>query len=607
MSENSLIQDVVRFFRSYQLDPAPWRHAAAGYNRSFFCADVKAGFNVALLAFPQGMAYAAIAGLPIQYGIYGSAIACLFGMLLAGSRFIMLGPTNATSVLLFSSFLALGITDNALKVQMLPLILLFAGVFLIIGSFLKIATLIQYVSRPVATGYISAAAIYIIVNQTRKIFGYSFEIPENSTFFDIIYLTIVNLPQTHWNTALLSFLTAIVFFVLNRRMPKLPNVAITLIAMSFVAWLFNTHIFPDSGMAMLVAVDATQWPVGIPELRFEWISDLAGVALVIAFLSVLEGSSIGRSLAARAGARLDTNQEMLSMGLANVGCAFFGGMPASGSLTRSQLAWTSGGQTQFTSLFCGLILAGGVFIIGGLIKFIPVASLGVLVVAIGVSLINVQEIKLILRTTRSDAVTFWMTFIAALVVRLDFAIMIGVFASILLFLRKAATPEMVEYSFTEEGNLARMKKQGERADPEVSIVHVEGDLFFGAAELFREQMRRICHDPNLKIVILKMRNARHIDATSILGLGELLLSMNQMNRYLVLCEVREELKTVLARSGLLDTIGKENVIDDHPDNTVLSAAMAVKRAKQLLGDQEARVSIYVDSAKRKPPSEREKD
>lgn len=600
-----------RYFRSAwrtarrhnHLEYLPIRRHLRGYNQVKLRQDLRAGLNVALLAFPQGMAYAAIAGLPIQYGIYGSAIAAIIGPLFAGSRFIILGPTNATSVLLFASFLSLGVSD-AEKLVMLPLVVLMTGVFLIIGSFFRIANLIQYISRTVATGYITAAAIYIIINQIRKVLGVHFEIPEGSTFFDVAWLTVVNMPAAHVPTLVIAGLTAGVFILLDRTRRTWPNVALTLAVMSAITlgldFLMRTlgwYGTVGGEVDMLYAIDATAWHWELPPLRGEWISRTADIALVIAFLSILEGSSIGKSLAARAGERLDTNQEMFSMGMANIGCAVGSGMPASGSLTRSALNWTSGAATPLASIFCGLICAAGAFVFGPFAKYIPTAVLAVLVISIGLSLINQRVIRVVLNTTRSDGIVFVVTFLAALLVRLDFAIILGAATSILLFLRKAAVPELVEYQFDDEGQLSQLRG-GERQNPQISIVHVEGDLFFGAADLFRDQLRRVCEDESLKVVVLKMRNAHHLDATSVLALEELVNFMQERGRTLIISEARKEVIGVLKRSGVIDVVGRDNIFVDQYSNPTLSTARALKRAQAILGTKSADVSIYVSPQKR---------
>lgn len=601
----------MRFIRSIQkvfteikrrnhLDYFPLRKRLRGYNPTYAKGDLRAGLNVALLAFPQGMAYAAIAGLPIQYGIYASAVAAMLGPVFSGSRFIVLGPTNATSVLVFASFLSLGVTVEE-KTSLIALTVLLSGIFLVLGAFLKVANLIQYISRSVVTGYITAAAIYIIVNQLKKALGFEIVLPEGSTFLTVIWLTLKGLPATHWPTLLLSLLTFGLYWGLNRRFKLLPNVAITLLVMSIVGYIFNallkdfTHL---PSIATLTAVDATHWHFTFPALSGDLVSQMASVALVIAFLSVLEGTSIGKSLASRAGQKLDSNQEMLGMGMANIGCAFYQGMPASGSLTRSQLNWVSGAFTPMASIISGLICAIGAFSIGPFTRFIPVGVLGVLVITIGFSLINRHVIRVVWNATGSDRIVFATTFLAALLIRLDFAIILGTGVSVLLFLRKAAQPELTEFTQDEAGQLTPLKDLDREATPEISIVHVEGDLFFGASEIFRDQMRRVCEKASLKVVVLKMRNAYHLDATSALALEELIRYMREQDRILLITEVRKDAIRIFKNSGLMDVIGRENIFPDNPSNPTLATAKALKRAMQLIGGKEADIRIYLGKSKK---------
>ncbi|MEM6822353.1 MAG: SulP family inorganic anion transporter, partial [Verrucomicrobiota bacterium] len=354
-----ILTDILRYS---QLDPFPIAKSAQGYKREYLPGDLKAALNVALLAFPQGMAYAVIAGLPIEYGIYGSAIAAIIGPVFSGSRFIMLGPTNATSVLLPVAIGTLAVTIEQ-KLTLVPLLLIMAGLVLILGAVFRVANLTQYISRSVVTGYITAAAFYIIVNQIKKVFGLDFEKELDATLVDVIYLTVTHFNETHVPSLVLGLTTAALYMLLQRFLPALPNVALTLLAMSFVGFgmdwvLTNVDSFRGSfngSIELLYAIDASQWRPTLPTLDYNAITELAGPAFVIAFLCILEGSSIGKSLAARAGEKLNTNQEMFAMGIANLTCGFGGGMPASGSLTRSKLNDDTGARTPFASIFCGIL------------------------------------------------------------------------------------------------------------------------------------------------------------------------------------------------------------------------------------------------------------
>lgn len=579
-----------------------------GYQLATAGCDLRAGLNVALLAFPQGMAYALIAGIPIEYGIYGSAVAALLGGLFAGSRFITLGPTNATSVMLASAFAGLGIADPEARAALVPILLLMVGLFLVIGSFLRVASFIQYISRTVVTGYITAAALFIIVGQIPKVFGFSID-PNASTFAQKVVEIVTHFTELHHESLVMAVGTAVLFYGLQafKVTRTLPNVAITLVIMTAIAAALQTFApqlaWWDTGqLDFLSSVDPTQWPRVVPEITFATVGELANGALAVALLCVLEGTSIGKSLAARSGERLNTDQEMYCIGMSNLGCSFLGGMPASGSLTRSQLSWSSGGRTPVASLFNGAIVAAGVFAVGPLIQYIPKSVLAMLVITIGLSLFNKRAIQVVTNTTRHDRFVFFTTFIGGLLFPLDTAIYLGTGLSIILFLRKAATPELVEYGFTEEGALAEKSDNAKRNIPEVSIIHAEGDLFFGSAEIFRDQMRRVADDPNLKIVVCKMRNARHVDATCAMAIEELVKYMNEKARYLIMSEVRPDLMEALKRSGVLNTLNGEDgtpfVFEDTPSNPTISTALALGRAQELLGDVEADIKIYINPNKR---------
>lgn len=534
------------------------------------------------------MAYAVIAGLPLSYGLFGSAVASIVGMFFADSKFIVLGPTNATSVMVLSSFAAIGIAGNQ-AVAYLPLLLLMVGAILVAGAYLGVANLIQYISRTVITGYITAAAALIIANQIKKALG--FELGEGvqaTTFFEVVGATAKSIDKTHLPSLGLSLVTLAIYFAVRRVSKKLPSVAITLALSSLIAF-FAQRIEPSLQVQLMPHFNLSDWGPSVPSISFDAINLLITPAMAIALLCVLEGNSIGKSLAAREGGRINSNQEMLSVGMANIACGFLSGMAASGSLTRSQLNANSGATTPLSSLYSGLIVLAGAILLSPLIGYIPSASLAVVVVTIGISLLNKHQIRMVTKTTRSDSITFFVTFLTGLVFALDFAIYIGAVCSIALFIKKVANPEIVEYGFDDEGKLEPKREGG---NLEVSIVHVEGELFFGAAELFRDQMRRVSDAENLKVVIMKLRNAHNLDATSCMALEELIKYMNERDRILLVSEVRPDTMRILNRSGLVEVINTENLFEDEESNPTISTAKALKRAKEIIGNRQAKVSIY---------------
>jgi SulP family sulfate permease len=172
----------------------------------------------------------------------------------------------------------------------------------------------------------------------------------------------------------------------------------------------------------------------------------------------------------------------------------------------------------------------------------------------------------------------------------------GAGISIIFFLKKVGTPELIEYDFNPEGELAELKKEG-RTTPDISIVHVEGDLFFGSAEIFLDQARRVCDDPNLKVIVLRMKNAHHLDATCAMAIEDLLRFARDHDRHIIVSGAHREIFRVFRNSGLLETLGRKNFFMDTPSNPTLSTRNALKRAQELLGQQKANIRIYVDPAK----------
>ena len=566
--------------------------------------DFKAGVNVALLAIPQGMAYALVAGLPIHYGLLGSAMAALMGGLFGGGRFITLGPTNATAVLLFGAFAGAGLIGqnglaNGSALMILPLILLTSGLFLVVASLFRISFVVQFVSRTVITGYITAAACLIIANQGRHVFGLT-EIEEAppSTFIGILYFLVTHLDLVSLPAILLSLGTAVVYFLIKFFSPTLPSVAGALIVASIAGYWMQLNELPVACLENFsLSRDGLMLPS--PQLFISHGGLILSASLAVCLLCLLEGLSIGKSLSARAGGRIDTNQETFAIGMGNLGCALFSGMPASGSLTRSTLSVASGARSNLANLLTGLIILIGVFGLQDLIRFVPICALATLVIFIGLSLVKFRQIQTVVRATRSDGFAFLVTLLVGLIFSLQLAIFAGVVTSILLFLRKVAQPQLVEYGYTEEGTLTEASELTKRAEPEVFIVHVEGELFFAAADLFYEQIRRVGEDPNQKVLVLKMLNAHHMDATSVLALEELLEYLKEKDCHVILCEVRKDCLRILKNSGVLARMNRRNVFPYVPSNPTLSTAKAIKRAKSLLEGGTAKVTIIAEE-KRSP-------
>lgn len=617
-------REIRGFFAADRLSLSPFVSEARAYTLPKFRYDARAAANVTLLALTQAMAFAAIAGLPIVFGIICTAVAAIVAPFFAGSRHTILGPTNATAFMLFSFFSVNPALAGRWN-ELVPLLVLLVGILATIGAVFRLADLLQYVSRSVLVGYITGATVLIIANQLKPLLGVEEYLMDvgSSTFIGLVSGIFQVLRRTDFVSLGMGLVTLGLFYGLRRWRPSWPAFTVALIIASAIFGpLIHGNVWRFAGEETFLTFRLDQLLPQAPKVFgpnfFTDISALMGVAFAIAFLASLENSLMSKTLASITGDRPDTNQDMLAVGMANIATAFAGGMPASGSLTRSMLNHESGARTRFSSLLSGIYTLALAILIAllakwglPLINYVPKTVLAALVIALSFTLFNPRNIRICLRSTRGDATVLIVTFLATLLAPLHVAIFIGVAISITLFLRKASKPHLIEYEFNEAGQLREMGEKRQRPIPAISIVHVEGDLFFGAAELFRTQIQRTVSDPAIKVIILRMKNARHLDATSVMALEDLIRFMRGRGLHLIISGAPREVYRVLKKSGVLVTLqegcdrraGESNLFLTSPRNPNISTRNALKRAQQLLGEERADIRIFYDPAKHAGTSE----
>lgn len=584
------------------IDPFPVRHYLRGYTPRKAGRDLKAALDVALVGLPQGMAFAAMAGLDSIYGIMAATVGTFIAPIFTKCSLTVSGPSNATAFMLASFFLA---SDPEIRMHpeiFVPLIVFLAGLVCVIGAFVKATEMLQFVSRSVLVGYVTGAATLIIASQLRYVMGIH-DVEAGSSFFSMSSAILEHLDKMQWQPIVLGVLSFLLFIPLKKYFKFLPTFAIILVVMSALNWVLcqpwaggaftEVRMLKDFTMSDLVLSPPAVWEVG------GHLATLFPIVIGIAFLSTLEQTVMSKTLSAKTGEPLNLNQDTFAVGMANMGSAFTTSLPCSASLTRSMLNYTSGAVTRFSGIFCGLLCLGITFILANfpLISRIPHCVLAALVLANAVSLFDRKLLRICFRSTPGDAAVLVITFIAALLLPLHVAIFVGVVISVSLFLRKAAKPELVEYTLDNEGTLLKLADKANRL-PQISIVHVEGDLFFGAADLFRKQVSRIAEDASLAVIVLRMRNARNLDATSVCALEELIRFTREKGRHLIISGASREVYRILRKSGVLSVLqedcekGESNIFLIEPKNPNMSTRKALMRAQKLLGTKNADISIY---------------
>jgi len=556
-------------------------------------ADLLAGSTVSLVSIPQAIGFALIAGLPPLMVIMSVVVGGFVCALFSSSRHMVFGPTNSISIILAATLYSL--SGGSLQPAEMALVLaLLIGGFQVIAGLAQMGKLTQFISRSVIIAYSTGIGLLLALGQLPNLLGAAATHKGVwSTLIDasahLIPLNINPFP------VLMGVTTLFLFWAIERFFPRLPSELIGLVFIS----LFTQHLdlrelgirtIQDEG-ALSAAIPSF---LGMPFESSNWsvVPPLFSAALAIAILGMLEAVSISKSLAAKSGQRIDSNQELIAMGSANIANSLFGAMPGSASFARSAVNIHSGAQTQVAALISSVVVLAALFFVSPLINYIPVPSLAAHLIRIGLKMINREHIRIAWRSTRSDAVVFAATLLATFFLKLDTAIYVGVGLSLALFLRKASAPSLVEYGFNAQGQLAELDNSESRGNSAISIVHVEGELFFGAADLFQEQVRLLAGDDGIRIVILRMKNARHLDATSVMSLLQLHDYLGQTGRHLLISGINPDVEKVLRKSGARSQIGVDNIFPAEA-NLTMSTKRALLRASQLLQQAGSAPSVGV--------------
>ncbi len=522
--------------------------------------------------------------------IFGTGICALFG----SSRHLVIGPNNTTVLLVQSATAAIlykyypGLPDpmkGQIALQVMAALLLFVGLFQILSGVFKMGRVIQFASIPVVIGYILGSSFAISLEQLYNLIGIE-TVGEQVTLFEKMHDFVRHINDIHPPTALVGVVSLTVLFALRKIKLVVPASLAMILIVTPLVYLFHLQDIQDhTGRTLSIIGDQGRIEAVVPSLQlpiFEirLLDSLLPVAFAIALISMLETTSIAKSVAANSGQRLRVNQELFGLGAANFFLAFFGALPASGSISRTQVNYESGGKTRFAAVFSAIFVAIAVAFFGTLIQYIPLSVLAALIMATAMRAVDRKQLGLCLRATHSDAFVLIMTFLSCIFFSLHIAFYIGVVLSIVLYLRKAASPEVIEYVYDEVTEELRPSLPSEKQlKKKIRIVNIEGELFFGAVDIFQSALKAIAEDDeDTRVFIIRLKHVRDIDATAATALKQLCDYLRKSGRYLVVASIPPSVWRVLENSRLVDYIGKDNLYLFDEQNPALSIEKALERA-----------------------------
>jgi len=539
-----------------------------------------AGLTVAAVAVPQAMAYAQIANIPPQYGLYTAIVMTAVGALLDSSKQLINGPTNAISIAILSALVGFSEVDRIPAVILLALLV---GIVQTGISLLRLGDLSRYISHSVIVGFTLGAAVLLVLDQFKNLLGLPAVGTGEDHFLKRFALSVSNIDQTNRPALMIGLSTigiALLLRGVNRLLAiRLPDLLLALICVTFVVANLRLDV-------KIVGTIPAQLPeFELPTVHWAWVRQLSSSTLAIALLGLLEAISMAKAIAVQTGQKLDINQQCLSEGLANFTGSFFSCFPGSGSLTRSTINQQAGAQTQWSGVISAVAVAVTVIVFAPYAYYIPKSGLSGILMLSAWQLVDKKQLRYYVRATRFDAWIVGLTAVAAVAVSVEFCVLVGVLLSFVLYIPRAARVRVTELVLTPE-RVIRERQWSDEPCNRIRIYGLEGEMFFGASPELEEHLERFARtaQSGVRVIVLRLKRARNADAVCMAALERFINRMEAAQVTVLLCGVRPDTMKALQSSGLADRIGSDHIFAFEDTGKFWTSTLeAVRVAYQIIG------------------------
>ena len=531
-----------------------WRHL----NRSVLRQDLLAGLTGAVIAVPQGVAFAMLAGLPPEYGLYTAIIPVIVAALFGSSHHLISGPVTPISMMVFATISVLAVPETDTYIALALTLTFMVGLFQLAMGLARMGMLVNFISHSVIIGFTAGAALLIITSQMESIFGLS--LPRDLTFWGTWGEILQHLPQLNPYALSVAAATLLSAWVVQRLRPGWPSLFLAMLVGSLVSVLLGGE---KSAINLVGSLPNQLPPLSVPNLNLETISQLASGALAIALLGLLEAVSIARSISTQSHQPHDANREFIGQGMSNLAGSFFSSYASSGSFTRSGINYRAGAKTPLAAVFSAIAVAGIVLFAAPLAAYLPIPAMGAILVLVSFHLVRWHQIKVILRANITDAAVLLVTFGATLFVELSFAVYVGVILSLVLHLHRISYPSIVSMAPAEKDGQRRfLPTDAHRECPQLKIIRIDGSLFFGSGNYIERAFRDIDNENPQQLNVLIIGSG--INFIDIAG-AELLVReatrRRKLGGSLYLCAIKEGVTNILEKGGYLDKLGRDKLFE----------------------------------------------
>ncbi|MEE4192172.1 MAG: sulfate permease [Halieaceae bacterium] len=562
------------------------------YSRDTLASDLVAAAIVTIMLIPQSLAYALLAGVPAEMGLYATMLPLVTYALLGTSRTLSVGPVAVISLMTATAVGDVVATTGADYITATIALALLSGLILLAMGLLRFGFLVNFLSHPVVAGFITASAIIIALGQISHLLGVN---AGGDTVLELGGSLAVALTDTNTMTLTLGLL-ALGLLLLARRMKSLlldwglaPRLAdlvckaspvLVVLLTTGLAWRFSLQ---DAGVALVGAV-----PQGLPNLRLpvllpELWWQLADSALLIAIIGYVESVSVGKTLAAKRRQRIDPDQELIGLGAANITSALSGGIPVTGGFSRSVVNFDAGAATPAASLFAAAGMALAALLLTPLLYFLPKATLAAVIIVAVIGLVDFSHLKRAWRYSRGDFLAIATTLVVTLLAGVEMGVMCGVFASLALHLYETSRPHMAvvgEVPGTE--HFRNVERHEVITHPGIVSLRVDESLYFANASYIEDAIYAlVARDPQLRHVVLMCPAVNAIDLSALEVLEEVNQRLQEAGIRLHLSEVKGPVMDCLQKTDFVSRLSGEVFLSQHQAIAELSNCQP-PRSKMLL-------------------------
>jgi SulP family sulfate permease len=538
---------------SYFLKPISFLRS---YKRGDLQPDLMAGLTVAIVLLPQAIAYAMIAELPPQVGLYAAIVTAVIGALWGSSDHLHTGPTNSTSLLVLSILLPVATVGSKEFLAAAGLMAILVGIIQLVLGLARLGILVNFVSDSVIVGFTAGAGVLISANQLRHLLR--LDVPSWPSLIKTLQDLVLHITETHSISFILGLGVIILIALLRWLNPKLPGALIGMVAAAAAVGLLGLN---QQGVQVIGQLPRSLPPLAqIPILNFDLIGQLFSGAFAVAAIGLVESIAIARSIASQSGQRLDSNQEFIGQGLANIFAGFFSGYAGSGSFTRSGVNYNVGGRTHLSSIFSGLFVLFAMLIFAPLAAYIPRTALAGVLLVTAYGMIDRKEISRIWRGSLGDAVIMVVTFLATLFLPLQIAVLAGILISFAVYIMRTSIPRVIPVLPAD--NFKHFTHQPHKHPcPQLGIYEIFGDLYFGAVSHIEEKFRQhIKSNPRQRFMLLRMFSVDQIDISGIHALESIVRSLRERGGDVYMMRTQEPVIDLLKSTGFYDFLGEDHFL-----------------------------------------------